>query len=126
MIPRDRILEELDSLLEKNEYTEAKRLLRYWLSEADFTGDKSGKLLMENELMGLYRKTGEKENALASAHNALELVVKMGIEHNVGAATTYLNSATVFTAFDMPGEAIPLFEKAKTIYERELPLLFFL
>ena len=110
MIPRERIMEKLDSLLEKNEYTEAIRLIRYWSSEADFMRDKSGKLLMENELMGLYRKTGEKENALTSARNALDLVVKMGIEQNVGAATTYLNSATVFKAFDMPEEAIPLFE----------------
>ena len=44
----------------------------------------------------------------------------MGIAENVGAATTYLNSATVFKAFGDPERSIALFEKARTIYEREL------
>ena len=44
----------------------------------------------------------------------------LGIEENVGAATTYLNSATVFKAFGNPEQALPLYEKAKTIYERDL------
>ena len=45
----------------------------------------------------------------------------MGIENNVGAATTYLNSATVCKAFGMPEDAINLFRMAQAIYERELP-----
>ena len=121
MIPRDRVLEKLDSLLRSNDYAAAKRLLQYWLSEAEYTGDNRGALLMENELMGLCRKLGEKEQALQYAQKALNQVGKMGIENNVGAATTYLNSATVCKAFGMPEDAINLFRRAQAIYERDLP-----
>ncbi len=121
MIPRDRVLDKLDSLLRSNDYAGAKRLLQYWLSEAEYTGDDQGILLMENELMGLCRKLGEKEQALQYAQAALDQVGKMDIADNVGAATTYLNSATVCKAFGLPEDAINLFRMAQEIYERELP-----
>jgi len=121
MIPRERVLSKLDGLLRSNDYREAKRLLEYWLSEAEYTGDGQGVLLMQNELMGLCRKLGEKEQALQYAQAALDQVGKMDIGDNVGAATTYLNSATVCKAFGMPEDALSLFQMAQTIYERELP-----
>lgn len=120
MIPRDRVLSKLDSLLRSNDYAGAKRLLEYWLAEAEYTRDGHGILLMQNELMGLSRKLGEKEKAVGYAEKALSQVEAMGIAENVGAATTYLNSATVFKAFGDPERSIALFEKARTIYEREL------
>ena len=120
MIPRERILSKLDLLLKANDYQEGKRLLQYWLSEAEQTGDDAGILLMQNELMGLCRKLGEGEQALAFAQNALLQTKKMGIADNIGAATTYLNSATVYKAFGMAQDGIPLFEKAQKIYEQNL------
>lgn len=121
MIPRDRVLDKLDTLLRSNDYAGAKRLLEYWLCEAKSTGDGQGVLLMENELMGLCRKLGERERALGYAQDALAQVRKMNIGDNVGAATTYLNSATVCKAFGLPEDAINLFRMAQTIYERDLP-----
>ncbi len=120
MIPRARVLDKLDSLLRSNDYAGAKRLLQYWLSEAEYTGDSHGVLLMQNELMGLCRKLGEKEQALHYAQNALDQVGRMKIENDVGAATTYLNSATVCKAFEKPQDALNLFQMARTIYERDL------
>ncbi len=120
MIPRDRVLEKLDSLLRANDYEGAKRLLKYWLSEAEFERDEQGILLIKNELMGLCRKLGQEDEALKYANEALELTKKMGIEENVGAATTYLNSATVFKAFGRAEKGIELFELARKIYERNL------
>jgi len=121
MIPRDRILDKLDSLLTKKDFAAAKRLLQYWLDEANATRDAHGVLLIENEWMGLCRKLGEEEEALRHAQNALDQVANMGIEDNVGAATTYLNCATVCKAFGRGEGAIHLFRMAQKIYERELP-----
>ena len=121
MIPKDRVLDKLDSLLRSNDYASAKRLLQYWLAEAQAIGDDRGVLLMENELMGLCRKLGERDQALEYAQKALDQVGKMGIEEDVGAATTYLNSATVCKAFGLPEDAMQLFQMAQAIYERELP-----
>ncbi len=120
MIPKDRVLDKLDSLLRGNDYAGAKRLLQYWLSEAEYSGDGHGILLMQNELMGLCRKLGERDQALQYAQNALDQVGKMGIGDNVGAATTYLNSATVCKAFGLSEDALNLFQMAQEIYRRDL------
>ena len=119
-IPTSRVLEKLDEYLSKNDYQGAKRHLIYWLEEARVVSDCKGELLVTNELMGLCRKLGEGEQATGCAEGAIRLIEKMGIENNVGAATTYLNSATVFKAFGKSGAAIPLFERAQEIYEKNL------
>ncbi len=120
VVPTDRVLQKLDEYLSKNDYAAAKRHLLYWLSEAENAGDGRAVLLINNELMGLCRKLGEKNEALCFAQSALDQIVKMNIEYNIGAATTYLNSATVYKAFGMADSAIPLFEKAQRIYEQNL------
>ena len=82
MIPRDRVLAKLDSLLRQNDYGAAKRLLQYWLDEAKSTGDGHGILLIQNELMGLCRKLGEKENAFV-LDAKVELTEMLGDNTNV-------------------------------------------
>lgn len=120
-IPTNRVLEKLDEYFAKNDYQGAKRHLLYWLEEAKAVCDCKGELLATNELMGLCRKLGEGEQAVGYAQSAIKLIEKMGIENNVGAATTYLNCATVFKAFGRAETAIPLFERAQEIYEKNLP-----
>ncbi len=116
----DRILSKLDEYLGKNDYAFAEKHLLYWLAEAKNNNDLKVELLVSNELMGLYRKLGRKDDALSCTQNALERINAEGIGEQVGAATTYLNVATVYKAFGMAEKSIPLFEKAKDIYEREL------
>ena len=115
-----RLLDKLDNFLRQNDYKSAKNHLLYWLNEAKVAGDERAVLLINNELMGLCRKLGQKDEAIFYAESALNEVQKMGIEDNVGAATTYLNSATVFKAFGKANEGIALFEKAREIYEKNL------
>ena len=115
-----RLLDKLDNFLRQNDYESAKGHLLYWLNEAKGAGDERAVLLINNELMGLCRKLGQKDEAIFYAESALNEVQKMGIEDNVGAATTYLNSATVFKAFGKANEGIALFEKARGIYEKNL------
>ena len=71
--------------------------------------------------MGLYRKLGRRDEALAAAQAALDRIRILGISHQVGAATTFLNAATVYKAFGMASDALPLFEDARAIYESTLP-----
>lgn len=119
-ISLDKILAKLDSHIHKNDYESAERHLLYWLDEVRSAKSYHNEIPLLNELMGLYRKLGKKENAIECANTALERIETLGISHQVGAATTYLNSATVYKAFDMPEASLPLFEKAKEIYEKEL------
>lgn len=115
-----RILERLDELLGKNDYAAAERHLLYWLAESSGACDGRTELLIRNELMGLYRKLGREDDALECVKAALSKIDDLGIGEQVGSATTFLNAATVHKAFGRAAEAIPLFERAKTIYEREL------
>lgn len=115
-----RILSKLDEYLNKDDYSSAEKHLLYWLGEAENQNNGRTALLLRNELMGLYRKLGQKENSLRCAESALEIIAKLNISDNIGAATTYLNSATVYKAFGMAEKSIPLFEKADTIYKNNL------
>jgi len=116
----ERILAKLDEHLYKNDYVAAERHLLYWLTEATAAKDYHTELLMQNELMGLYRKTGKKEQALSAADTARTRIAELGISQQVGAATTLLNCATVYKAFGMAEQGIELFESAREVYEREL------
>ena len=119
-IPTDSVIEKLDFLLSKNDYLAAKEHLLFWLNEAENGSDGKGELLIANELMGLCRKLSQRDEAIKYSQKALSTVKKLGIEQNVGAATTYLNSATVYKAFGRAEESIDLFQKAKEIYENNL------
>lgn len=116
----DRILAKLDEHLHQNDYPAAERHLVYWLDEAERNRDLRTTLLVRNELMGLYRKLGRRDEALDCARAALSAIESHGIAHQVGAATTYLNAATVYKAFGMANDALPLFEHARSVYESEL------
>lgn len=121
MIDIGRVLDKLDTFFSKNEYDGAERHLLYWCEEARLQDNKRVMLLLQNELCGLYRKLQREEDALSAVEEALALVADMGIENNVGAGTTYINAGTVLKAFGRAEEAIPLFEKARAVYESELP-----
>lgn len=119
-ISTDRILAKLDEHLHKNDYASAERHLLYWLGESSGAGDIRTELLIRNELMGLYRKLGRESEALDCVNAALARIDEQNISHQVGAATTFLNCATVYKAFGKAEQGIALFERAKAVYEREL------
>ena len=119
-ISTERVLMKLDELLSRNDYASAERHILYWLNEADSANDKRCKLLLTNELAGLYRKLSREKDALITVQNALELVRDMGIENNIGAGTTYINCATVLKAFGKAEDSMPLFEKALNVYKEKL------
>jgi len=120
MIPIPRVIEKLDEHLSRNDYPSAERHLNYWLSEAEAVYDDKGRLTVLNEQIGLYRKWGNKEKSLRAAENAITLAEKLGMTNTVTLATTYVNAATAYKAFDMAKTALPYYEKAKPIYEELL------
>lgn len=120
MIDSQRVITKLDEFLNKNDYIGAERHILFWLNEAKQLDDKRTMLLLQNEICGLYRKLNREKDALDAVSNTLALVSDMGIEDNIGAGTTYINSATVLKAFGRAEDAMPLFEKALAVYEKEL------
>ena len=119
-IPVKRVIEKADGYFNKNDLLGAKRHLEYWEREARELNDLNGELSVVNELLGLYRKNGDNENALRVISRALELIDLLGLSDTVSAATVYLNAATTFKAAGFPDKAIPLYQKTLKIYSANL------
>ena len=119
-IPQRRIREKLDEYMSRRDYAGAERHLKYWLAEARQNGDLRGEFFLRGEMMGHYRKAGDKEQAILNANEGLNLIEKLGFEGTISADTAYVNAATVYDAFDMPERSVELFEKARAIYESAL------
>lgn len=120
-VPLARVLEKLDEHLSRRDTAAAERLLGYWLEEARAGLDRRGELALSNEMMGLMRKSGRREEALAAGKRALALLEELDLSDSVTAGTTYVNYATVCKNFGMAAEALPYFEKARVLYEKHLP-----
>lgn len=119
-IPVKRVIEKADGFYAVNDMDGAKRHLTFWLSEAVALNDESGELSVIDELLGLYRKTGEKENALKTVERALFLADKTGLTSTISGATVMLNAATTLKAFGQAEKALPLYEKTLNIYTEKL------
>lgn len=116
-IPQRRILEKVDAYMSRRDYAGVERHLLYWLEEAKRERDQKGELLVRNELVGHYRKVGNREKAFESAEEAVRLLNKIGFDGSISEGTAYVNIATVYNAFGENEHAIALFEKARTVYE---------
>jgi len=117
-VPQQRIMEKVDECMGRLDYAGAERVLLYWLAEARAGGDLRGQLMIRSELVGHYRKTGEREKARESADDALALIRALGFEGTLSAAAAYVNMATADHSFGLYEEAYRLFADARAIMER--------
>lgn len=119
-IPMNRVMERFDRLNAVNDAAGARRLLLYWLEEAKLAGDERAQLSLCNELMGLFRLAGNKDEAIRYAESALALIDRTGIDGTVAAGTVCVNCGTVYTAFGQPKDAMVYYERAAAIYGQRL------
>lgn len=116
MIPVRNIIEKLDSLYSREDYLSAARVLDYWLAEARTLRDRRGELAMQSEMAGLFRRTGDRERALAAANACIEILAGGEFDGSAAAGDVYVNAATTLAAFGATGEAMPYFERARENY----------
>ncbi len=116
-VPQQRIVEKVDEYMSRRDYAAVERHLLYWLEEAKLGHDRKGQLLIRNELVGHYRKVGNKEKAFANAEEALRLIDAIGFAGSISEGTAYVNIATVYNAFGENERSLALFEKARAVYE---------
>ena len=116
-VPQQRIVEKVDDLMSRRDYAGVERHLLYWLEEARLGHDLKGQLLIRNELVGHYRKTGDREKAFSNAEEALKLIEAIGFSGSISEGTAYVNIATVYNAFGDNERSLEIFEKARTVYE---------
>ena len=120
-VPIGRIMDRLREYEDRSDWEAVERHLKYWLAEAEANRDERGQLMLNNELMGYYRKQDRQEEAFAHADRANELIGKLGMEDTVTAGTTWVNAGTVREAFGDPVGGLAYFELARANYEKNLP-----
>ena len=116
-VPQRRIADKMNEYMSRRDYAGAERHLLYWLAEAELGRDLQGQLMLQNEMVGHYRKTAQREKAMESAGKALELLAELGMENSISAGTTYVNVATACNAFGEYERSLELFGRARAVYE---------
>ena len=119
-IPVGRVLEKLDECYSRSDYAAAVRLAEYWIEEAKAGNDLRGEFAVRNELMGIFRKTAQRDKAIENASLCLQLIDRMEMNGSATHGTALVNAATVYKAFGMPERSLELFKQAVLIYSREL------
>ncbi len=116
-VPQLRIMEKLDEYMALTDFEGAGRHLLYWLEEAVLGHDLRGELMIRQELIGHFRKIGDRENAFLQAREILRLLKEMDYEDSLSAGTAYVNIGTAYNAFGENERSLEMFEKARAIYE---------
>lgn len=119
-IPTMRVMEKLDEYFSRNDYQSAEKHLKYWLAEAVSGNDVRGKITILNEQIGIYRKTGKEKECFEAIDAVLSLIEKFDMENRADVGTTLVNVATGYRAFGKTDKALPIYEKARSIYESVL------
>lgn len=106
-----KILKKVDNALSHRDYSEAERILTYWLDESN---DRD-KITLLNELLGLYRKTKQEEKALETVPQLEALLEKLSLTSSETAATSFINTATVYSAFGLYQKAIRYYQRSEVL-----------
>lgn len=112
-----RVIDRLEQCFAAHDLSGAERLLLYWQAEADAMGDLQGSVQVANELLGLYRRTNERDKALEVA---ARLLPRLDTD-NVGDATVKLNIATNYCHFGLAEQAAPLYAEVQETYNKYMP-----
>lgn len=115
------IIRELDYLLSKNEYSLAAEFLENRIKAAEKTNDYKTLFSLYNECIGLFRKLQEKEKCFYYCEKALSSAEASELSLTVAGATAFINCATAYKAFGDAEKSLPLFIRAREIYEKLLP-----
>lgn len=115
-----RVIMKLDELNNSGKEAEAKNHLEHWLNEARAEGDWKSELSILSELLGQYRRLGEKENGLQCVEDSLKIIHDRKLEGFTTTATIMLNAATTMKAFGKASESITIFEQVEQLYSKKL------
>ena len=115
-----RVVMALDKLNIEGREDEGARLLEKWRDEAKCEHDEKSELTIVSEMLGQYRRTGEKEKGLLACRDAVDMVYAMSYESTATGATILVNAATTLKAFGKTDESFNLFKKCEKVYEKTL------
>ena len=114
------LIQKVDELCGEGREQEVRDLLEKSLADARSHSDWRSELTVLSELLGQYRRTGEKDKGLRTVSEALELTRVHHMGRTVSGATVLLNAATTLKAFGHAKESIPIFTHVARVYADNL------
>ena len=114
-VPVARVIEKVNECMSRRDYAGVERVLCYWLQEAESVGDLRGRMSIRSEMVGHYRKTGEREKAFESARDLEKLIGELEYEGTVSAAVAWINIGTMLSSFREHERALGFFERAREV-----------
>lgn len=114
------VVKELDALYDSGRESEAGSFLEAWREKSAALGDWRGELSILSELMGHYRRSGEREKGLQAVDGGLAIIKSHGMGSTVSGATVMLNAATTMKCFGEAKASVPVFEHVCRVYAAKL------
>jgi len=114
-----KVLAQVDVYFEENKGAEAETLMLESVALAVKEQDDDSLLQLLNELLGYYRETSQKENAMKMAEQAIAQAKRMGLYGTVPYATTLLNVATACRACGRLEESMEYYRQVQELYESQ-------
>ena len=109
-------LQGLDALFAKEDFTAAGDYLRQGRDLAEKAKDRGALLTILSEMMGYYRRTGERERGLEAVETGFRLLEETGLSQTISGGTVWLNGGTALCAFGKPDEAEAAYRNADSCY----------
>ncbi|MCR5742438.1 MAG: DUF4125 family protein [Lachnospiraceae bacterium] len=113
-------LEEYDALFGAVPPRVSYEFLDNKISEALKEGDNPGAITLMNEMIGMCRDAGFRQEGLTYSERALNLLKTMGYEGLPEYATTLINVANGYRAYAMYDEALSAYAEVERIYSEHL------
>lgn len=113
-----KLLQQLDFLISNANLKEAENLLNQELPAANEAGRDFDRLIMLNELIGIFRVTGRASEATEIGDDALSLISVLHLTGSKHHATTLVNAATANLAAGKHNKAISLYVEAENILKK--------
>jgi len=115
-----KVLAQVDKYFEENKGEEAEKLMQQSIVQAVREEDDASLLHLLNELLGYYRETSQRENAMQIASQAIAQAGRMGLEGTIPYATTLLNVANACRVCGKLQESMEYYRQTEEIYARQL------
>ncbi len=111
------ILAQYDSMLGKRTEKELQDFLTGHLKDAEAVGDKGAQIALNNELVGITRRSGDIEAAMKACANVTELMKDLGMTKTREYTIALINMATTYRVYGLLDEAKRRYDGAKALID---------
>ncbi len=116
------VLQEYDSMFGRCALSEIEAFLKQNIERANSEKDYGSMITLLNEIIGFYRDTTKRDEALLHSEKLLHVMDEINLQGRVEYATSLLNIANAYRAFGLCKESINLYEEVYANYQMNVKL----